>query len=155
MVNIFNKLKNKLFNWLLPKAPEILLVEDSVFKDIQELARSAYPKEFVAFLHGYVKKTSFNNKPIYAAVVDGLDIINYKANHNSTNFNLYDLPTMHGTVGTVHSHPGLARPSRADLRLFSKFGWVHLIIGKPYNLQNTRCFDKLGNKFPFNTYHRK
>ena len=35
-------------------------------------------------------------------------------------------------VCSVHSHPGQARPSRADMEFFSKFGKVHLIVGYPF-----------------------
>ncbi|MBR9703370.1 hypothetical protein GOV10_04995, partial [Candidatus Woesearchaeota archaeon] len=51
-------------------------------------------------------------------------------------------------VGTVHSHPSSStRWSRADLRLFNKFGWVHAIIGRPYKAENMVFYDKNGNGF--------
>jgi proteasome lid subunit RPN8/RPN11 len=54
------------------------------------------------------------------------------------------LPNIH-TVGSVHSHPsGNTRPSEADLDLFSRKGFVHIIVGAPYDLKNWTCYDKDG-----------
>jgi proteasome lid subunit RPN8/RPN11 len=48
-------------------------------------------------------------------------------------------------VGTVHSHPGgSTRHSEADRHLFSKFGFVHAIIGEPYNNGKIAFYDKNG-----------
>ncbi len=49
-------------------------------------------------------------------------------------------------IGSVHSHPGPnRRPSEADLRLFSKTGSCHIIVGSPYNRQSWTCYDREGN----------
>lgn len=50
------------------------------------------------------------------------------------------------SVGSIHSHPSPNRkPSKADLRLFSKFGNCHIIVGHPYDNQSWTCYDKEGN----------
>ena len=49
---------------------------------------------------------------------------------------LYMMPNIKA-AGSVHSHPGPNRsPSQADLRLFSKTGNCHIIVGRPYNSQS-------------------
>lgn len=133
--------------WLFPQnPPEELVILEEVFADIQELARGAYPREFVAFLDGTVRKVDGRS----VAFVEGLSIVMYEANHYSTSFNMHDLPTLHGAVGTVHSHPsGSIRPSRADIGLFGRFGWCHLIIGSPYLPQTAQAYDKYGRPFPW------
>ncbi|MCQ1534871.1 metal-dependent protease of the PAD1/JAB1 superfamily [Methanosarcina sp. KYL-1] len=58
---------------------------------------------------------------------------------------LYMMPNMK-SAGSVHSHPGPSRrPSRADLRLFSKTGNCHIIVGRPYDRQSWTCYDRGGN----------
>ena len=140
-------LRRRVVKWLLPwKIPVELWLEPDVLEDIRQLARDAYPNEFVAFLNGSVVEREGKN----VALVDGLSVIAYDANHGSTSFNLYDIPTVHGMVGTIHSHPSSnTRWSRADLRLFGKFGWVHGIIGKPYGVENIIFYDKNGAPFPW------
>lgn len=57
---------------------------------------------------------------------------------------LYMMPNIKA-VGSVHSHPGPNRsPSQADLRLFSKTGNHHIIVGRPYNKQSWTCYDREG-----------
>lgn len=143
----FDNIWRRIVNWLLPwKVPVEVWLEPDVFEDIRQLANDAYPNEFIAFLNGKVVEREGKN----VALVDGLSVIAYRASHISTSFNLYDIPTVHGMVGTVHSHPSSnTRWSRADLRLFGKFGWVHAIIGRPYKRENMVFYDKNGLPFPW------
>lgn len=56
--------------------------------------------------------------------------------------NLWMLPIDHSVVGSVHSHPsGNYGPSDADREFFQKFGSVHLIVGRPYNLRTWQAYD--------------
>jgi proteasome lid subunit RPN8/RPN11 len=58
---------------------------------------------------------------------------------------LYMMPNIKA-AGSVHSHPGPSRrPSKADLRLFSKTGNCHIIVGFPYDRQSWTCYDRKGN----------
>jgi len=60
---------------------------------------------------------------------------------------LSNLPMTTSIIGTVHSHPGgSTRPSEADRHLFSKFGYVHAIIGEPYTPFKTAFYDKNGHR---------
>lgn len=58
---------------------------------------------------------------------------------------LYMMPNVKA-AGSVHSHPGPnRRPSKADLRMFSKTGNCHIIVGFPYDRQSWTCYDRTGN----------
>jgi proteasome lid subunit RPN8/RPN11 len=49
-------------------------------------------------------------------------------------------------VGTVHSHPSPDNsPSSADIKFFSKFGGIHLIIAWPYKINTIKAYDNNGN----------
>lgn len=145
-------LREWLYDFFFPaRAPDELLFTQEVVDDICALARGAYPKEFVAFLQGSIISRHGHR----VALVDGLSVIRYVANERSTAFSLSDLPLLHGSVGTVHSHPASdVRPSRADLRLFERFGWCHMIIGTPYSPQSFVCFDMKGRPFQWRIQQR-
>ena len=52
--------------------------------------------------------------------------------------------------GTVHSHPsGNPYPSSKDLESIFKKMQFHFIIGYPYNLNSTKCFDRNGHEIIF------
>ena len=120
---------------------EKVIIDKEVVDNIVELAQQTLPKEFVAFLEGKVK-----NKVL---TVKGLFYQEYIANPSYTVYK-FNPPTASNFVGSVHSHPGASnRPSRADLRSFSKNGMVHLIIRMPYRQENIQAYDKLGNPIGF------
>jgi proteasome lid subunit RPN8/RPN11 len=58
------------------------------------------------------------------------------------------LPVDFSVVGTVHSHPSsIARPSEADLDLFSHFGRIHIIVGvTPFGGVSWKTYDYAGNE---------
>ena len=105
---------------------------------ILQAARNTYPREFIALL-GSKKKGS--------NVIDEFVLLpsTYGANFSSIRLDL--LPYSVGTVGSVHSHPGpYATPSKADLRAFSRFGKINLIISYPFSLESARAFDAEGKE---------
>jgi proteasome lid subunit RPN8/RPN11 len=57
------------------------------------------------------------------------------------------LPVDYSVVGTVHSHPSsIARPSDADLDLFSHFGRIHIIVGvSPFGDVTWKAYDYIGH----------
>jgi len=56
--------------------------------------------------------------------------------------NLWMMPIDYSVVGSVHSHPsGNYDPSGADREFFQKFGSVHIIVGRPYNLRTWQAYD--------------
>lgn len=61
---------------------------------------------------------------------------------------LHMLPIDYTVVGTVHSHPSeYNNPSAADLGLFRKFGYVHIITKVPYKPDSWKAWDLDGNPY--------
>lgn len=57
------------------------------------------------------------------------------------------LPLGMKILGTAHSHPSSnIRPSSADMRMFSRQGKYHIIVGYPFKQKNWKCFDRKGNE---------
>ncbi len=117
-------------------------IEESVIQDICEMAAGSWPKEMISFLTGEIRKEGKER----VLLINGLYVKSYEANEFSTYFSLHDLP-MTSVYGTVHSHPGHSnRPSSADRHLFSKYGWFHLIICKPYRKESIAVYNKHGDR---------
>lgn len=116
-------------------------LQQSVLLDICEMAQSAHPKEMLAFL-----SATRGNKD-GSITIDEIQLQAYVASEDSASFHTWNMPTVTSIVGTVHSHPGGSkRPSDEDLHLFSKFGFIHAIIGEPYRPQDIRFYDKDGRR---------
>jgi len=111
-------------------------IKREVLQLIMESAKDSLPNEFAAILRA-------KNKLIYEiAIVPGT-----VAGERSALFKLYNLPIDHSYVGTAHSHPsGVLIPSDEDLRLFSNFGIIHIIVGYPFNIESWRAFSKDGKE---------
>ncbi|MFH1505853.1 MAG: Mov34/MPN/PAD-1 family protein [archaeon] len=125
----------------LEQEVESVIITTEVIDNIIELARQAYPNEFIMLLQGSVK-----NKKL---VIESMIFQTYHASHRSTLMR-FDLPLLSGAVGSVHSHPGrFNTPSAADLRFFNKHGFVHLIIAQPYTRETIQAYDLYGHKIEF------
>ncbi len=96
---------------------------------ILEAARNNFPMEFAGMLRGEGN-----------TITEVLLIPGTRWNETSASLMLSMLPADLSVVGSVHSHPGPAIPSRADLDFFSSFGRIHLIAGYPYTYENLRAF---------------
>lgn len=93
---------------------------------IMAASRDTYPNEFAAALR-------INRRGIISEIimVPGTVSGNRKAL-----MSLYNLPIDFSIIGSVHSHPsGNYHPSEADLKFFSSFGRIHIIVGYPYDLE--------------------
>lgn len=118
-----------------------IIMEESVLLDISSMAQSAHPKEMLAFLSA----TRGNRNG--TVLIDEIQLQAYVASEDSASFQTWNMPTVTNIIGTVHSHPGGGkRPSDADMLLFSKFGYIHAIIGEPYRPQDIRFYNKEGRK---------
>jgi len=113
-----------------------LRIKREVLQLIMESAKDSLPNEFAAILRA-------KNKLIYEiAIVPGT-----VAGERSALFKLFNLPIDYSYVGTAHSHPsGVLIPSDEDLRLFSNFGIIHIIVGYPFNIESWRAFSKDGKE---------
>lgn len=108
---------------------------------ISSMACSAHPKEMLAFL-----AASKGNREGHIHI-DEIQLQAYEASEDSASVWLHHLPTVTSIVGTVHSHPGGSkRPSDADLHLWSRFGYLHAIIGEPYRPQDIAFYTKEGRR---------
>jgi proteasome lid subunit RPN8/RPN11 len=116
-------------------------IKREVIENIVEFARENHPREFLMFLEGKVKDK--------VLVIDALAYQEYVAN-NETAVARIDFPLGVKIIGSVHSHPGPSnKPSNADLRLFSKQGFVHLIIRYPYTEFDIAAYDRNGRLITF------
>jgi len=101
---------------------------------ILEASKSMAPEEFAGLLQ---EKDGI--------ITEVLILPGTESSDTSAVLRLYMMPNIKAT-GSVHSHPGSnRRPSQADLRLFSKTGNCHIIVGHPYDKQSWTCYDREGN----------
>ncbi len=143
---LFRRAAHWLQNWLFGFPFDRVRIEPDVIDDICVMAAGSWPQEMIAFLTGSVRKERRDGKTERVLVIDGLYVKGYDADTNSTHFTTHDLP-LTGVQGTVHSHPGQSnRPSRADKNLFSRFGWFHLIICRPYTREAIATYNKQGER---------
>ncbi len=98
-------------------------------------SRSSHPREFIGVLRageGVVKEV--------------LLLPGTLSSNDSAILRLHMLPIDPSACGTVHSHPSpSASPSGADLALFSKFGYVHIIVAFPYDERSWKAYDHKGD----------
>jgi len=93
---------------------------------IMAASRDTYPNEFASALR-------VNRRGI---ITELIMIPGTVSGNRKALMNLYNLPIDFSIVGSVHSHPsGNYNPSDADLKFFSGFGQIHIIVGYPYDLE--------------------
>jgi len=108
-------------------------------------AKESHPSEFLGMLAGDKAKDGIHIDRLYLAPLTISD-------EGSVSFDEFNMPIAMGVVGTFHSHPtGPALPSKADLRLFSRKGDVHLIASYPYRKGDVAAFDSTGTQGGFET----
>ncbi|MDD3043614.1 MAG: Mov34/MPN/PAD-1 family protein [Methanosarcinaceae archaeon] len=101
---------------------------------ILEASRSMAPLEFAGLLQEKDR-----------VITEVLLLPGTESSDSSAVLRLYMMPNVKA-AGSVHSHPGPnRRPSKADLRLFSKTGNCHIIVGSPYDRKSWTCYDRAGN----------
>jgi proteasome lid subunit RPN8/RPN11 len=106
---------------------------------IFESSKSNYPQEFGALLRAdRVDKKTIIEVILLPGTISG---------DSHAIFRLHMLPIDYSVVGTVHSHPSsIARPSDADLDLFSHFGRIHIIVGvSPFGDVTWKAYDYVGH----------
>ena len=132
-MSIFTRKKHKIshpISWKIKKECLDLILE---------CAKSNYPNEFGGLLRvDQDLKNTITEIVILPGTISG---------DAHAIFQLHMLPIDFSVVGTVHSHPSpSAKPSKADLSLFSKFGKIHIISASPFNQTSWRAFDYMGNE---------
>lgn len=111
-------------------------IEREALKLMLHASSSSHPNEFAGILR------SEGNRITEVLILPGTF-----TSERSALMNLYMLPISSRSCGSVHSHPSsMAKPSRADLKFFDKFGEVHLIVASPYNESSWKAFNKKGKE---------
>lgn len=125
-----------LFNFRKDERANVHSIRRRTLKMILEASKSQYPEEFGAILRA--KKGVIHELILLPGTVAG---------ERSALFKLHMLPIDFTVVGTVHSHPsGAIFPSGADLDLFQRFGWIHIITGSPFEDDDWACFSAGGER---------
>lgn len=110
-------------------------IDREALEFILEASRSSHPREFAGVLRakdGVIKEV--------------LLLPGTLSSSGSAVLRLHMMPIDPSACGSVHSHPSSSpAPSGPDLRLFAKFGRVHLIVAAPYNESSWRAYDHRGN----------
>jgi proteasome lid subunit RPN8/RPN11 len=125
-----------LFDFSKDDRGKVHAIKKRTLRMILEASKSSYPEEFGAFLRA--EKGVIRELILLPGTVSG---------QRHASFKLYMLPIDFSIVGTVHSHPsGACFPSEADLQLFRKYGWVHIIACMPYDRNSWVAFDMTGKE---------
>ena len=108
-----------------------------VLELILHAARTAYPSEFGAMIRG--EGNRIKEVLLLPGTIQGKKFASFRMNM---------LPIDSKAIGVVHSHPsGSNRPSRADLRMFSRVGNVNLIMRYPYQgVEDVAAYDGVGKR---------
>ena len=118
-------------------AKKVFGIRRKTLRMILEASRDTYPKEFAAILRA--EEGVITELLLLPGTISG-DV--------HAVFQLHMLPIDFSVVGTIHSHPsGNFRPSEADLQLFSHFGRIHIIAGRPYTEDSWAAYDHYGKSW--------
>lgn len=136
---------NNLFSKILGTSKykfEEVHVDKEVIDEIINIAKEAYPNEFMALLEGKIEDNVLK--------ITGLIFLPIETSNEGAVMQVFMQPLMSHSVGSVHSHPGPdASPSTADLEFFSKRGFFHMIIAEPYDMESIRAYDSFGNSISY------
>ncbi len=111
-------------------------IRKETLSTILEASKSTHPKEFAAILRAVEK-----------VITEILLLPGTLSGESSALFKLHMLPIDFSVVGTAHSHPSPNfHPSGADLALFQRFGFLHIIAAYPYNENSWAAWDFYGNR---------
>ena len=117
-------------------------VDREVLQSVIYYSKKSYPNEFLAFFDGEIK-----DKVLY---ITGLIFLPSERSQTSAIIHTELIPMNTKYMGSVHSHPGpSARPSDADLRTFSKYGYFHMIVCLPYSLETFKSYDRYGQPMDY------
>ncbi len=123
-----------LFDFRKDARANVHSIKKRTLRMILEASKSQYPNEFGALLRA-------DKGVIHELIL----VPGTESGERSALFKLYMMPVDFSVVGTVHSHPsGAIYPSEADLELWRKYGWIHIIVGSPFGRDDWACFTVSG-----------
>ena len=112
-------------------------VDEEVIDSILWYAKSSDPNEFMAIFDGEVKNEILH--------ITGLVFLPGEVSNEGAVIYTGMLPAMTTQWGSVHSHPGpSALPSGTDFATFAKMGLFHMIICRPYEVENILAYNRYG-----------
>lgn len=121
---------------------EEVKVDREVLNSVIYYSKQAYPNEFLAFFDGKIK-----NKILY---ITGLIFIPGETCETGAVIHSEMIPMNTKYFGSVHSHPEpSASPSDADLMIFSKNGYFHMIVCLPYSYNTFKAYDRHGEPIDY------
>lgn len=113
---------------------QISYIDRETLKFILEASRSTHPREFAGVL-----------RAAGDVIKEILILPGTLSSDKSAVLRLHMLPIDPSACGTVHSHPSSsASPSGEDLRLFAKFGYVHIVVAFPYDESSWKAYNHRG-----------
>ncbi len=119
--------------------PTSWMIKRECLNLIFECAKSSFPNEFGGLLR---VDTESKDTIIEVIILPGTI-----SGDSHAIFQMHMRPIDFSIVGTVHSHPSpSARPSDADLHLFSKYGKIHIIAASPFNEESWKAYDYSGKE---------
>lgn len=117
-------------------------VDREVLESVIYYAKQAYPNEFLAFFDGKIK-----DKILY---ITSLIFVPGETCETGAVVHTELIPMNSKYFGSVHSHPGpSARPSGADLKTFSRYGYFHMIVCLPYSLETFKSYNRYGEPLDY------
>lgn len=117
-------------------------VDREVLESVIYYSKQAYPNEFLAFFDGQIK-----DKVLY---ITSLIFVPGETCETGAVVHTELIPMNSKYFGSVHSHPGpSARPSGADLKTFSKYGYFHMIVCLPYSLETFKSYNRYGEPLDY------
>ncbi len=118
----------------------MIIIDQNVFKAMQEFAKNNHPNEIIVLLRGSQREMIF-------IVTDFLLPPFGSGGKGFASFPSHMLPIDFTIMGTAHSHPsGVLKPSTGDFHNF--YGRIMMIIGPPYDKPRAAAYYKSGEKIP-------
>ena len=111
-------------------------IKKELLEDIIESSKNYFPKEFMCFLSGDLKKQ----------VIDEFVLLPTDNGETFASISLSVIPIDDSILGSIHSHPnGNPYPSKADKIFFKKYQ-INAIIGLTLSNIKIIFYDKNGEK---------
>lgn len=114
--------------------PKVTAITAKVLDMILAASRETHPREFLCALRA--DGDTITEILLVPGAVQG---------ERYALFSVYHLPVDFTLVGIAHSHPSANfRPSDEDLKQFSNFGSVQIIVGYPYTRSSWAAYSREG-----------
>lgn len=164
-MTVSDYLYNKFLSLFAGNSKAPIAITDTVFESIESASSATHPNEFLCFLKGesvstLIETTTLEPHMLHAdsqqldeynpyIITDFYLIPGTTSNTSSASANMQNMPINSNILGTAHSHPnGYPQPSSQDKQMFRKYP-VNIILGHPYNKQNTKFYNNLAEEIDF------